>query len=163
MGVRNCEDLGENMQKIVRHLMKNDELIKLLYYTEKNPYDMPNLTDEQKKQLIFNKLIKYVPRVPSKTTAQSEVVVYIVRGTSLKQNREFKDVRINIEVFVPITQWAIQDTNLRPFAILGQIQKSLDGLTINGLGRLDGGDFELQYITDEMSNYVQYWSLNSYD
>ena len=39
---------------------------------------------------------------------------------------EFKDVKIQIEVFVPLTQWYIKSTNLRPFAILGKVQESLD-------------------------------------
>ena len=78
-------------------------------------------------------------------------------------NNEFKDVSINIEVFVPLTQWIIKDVQLRPFAILGEIQKSLDGKTINGLGRLEGGDFDLNFLTEEISDYEQYFSLISYD
>jgi hypothetical protein len=32
MGVRNCAELGENLQKIVKRLLANDDLVKLLYY-----------------------------------------------------------------------------------------------------------------------------------
>jgi hypothetical protein len=37
MGVRNCRELGENLQKIVHRLMSNDRLVNLLYYTDKDP------------------------------------------------------------------------------------------------------------------------------
>lgn len=47
MGVRNCAEIGENLQKIVRALMQNDELIKLLYYTDKDPLNQPALTDRK--------------------------------------------------------------------------------------------------------------------
>jgi hypothetical protein len=37
MGVRNCRDLGENAQKIMKRLLANQKLLKLLYYTDKDP------------------------------------------------------------------------------------------------------------------------------
>jgi hypothetical protein len=46
MGVRNCKELGENLQKIVRRLMANDNLVNLLYYSDKDPLSQPYLTDE---------------------------------------------------------------------------------------------------------------------
>jgi len=39
MGARNCQELGINLQKIHSRLVANDDLIKLLYYTETNPLD----------------------------------------------------------------------------------------------------------------------------
>jgi hypothetical protein len=47
----------------------------------------------------------------------------------------------------------IKDSNLRPFAILGEVQNSLEGKTINGLGKIAGGDFELTRLTDKTSIY----------
>ena len=64
---------------------------------------------------------------------------------------------------MPLTQWIIKDTNLRPFAILGEIEKSLGGKTVNGLGRLKGGDFELSFLTDEMSVYEQTFWITTYE
>ena len=53
MGVRNCREIGENLQKIVTRLMANDKLVNLIYYSDKDPLSQPYLTDEQKKQEIF--------------------------------------------------------------------------------------------------------------
>ena len=64
MGVRNCAEIGENLQKIVTRLMANDDLVNLLYYTDKDPLSQPHLSDEEKKEKIFEKLIKIVPNVP---------------------------------------------------------------------------------------------------
>lgn len=84
-------------------------------------------------------------------------------GSKINTNDEFKKVVIEIENFVPLTQWFIKDDNLRPFAIMGEIQKSLVGKTINGLGKLSGGDFELNFLTDEISCYMQTFHITSYD
>ena len=163
MGVRNCKDIGENLQKIISRLMANDELVKLLYYTDKDPYGGAPLTAELKKTEIYNKLIKIIPRVETREDARSVVVVQVIGGNRNSENSEFRNVNVRVEVFVPLTQWLIKDTNLRPFAILGEIQSSLNEKTINGLGKMSGGDFELSFLTDEMSCYTQEYRIVSYE
>ena len=77
MGVRNCGELGINLQKIVSRLMANNELVNLLYYEDGNPLSHTALNGEEKQREIFEKLIKTVPRVGTKDTAKSVVVVYV--------------------------------------------------------------------------------------
>ncbi len=163
MGVRNCRDLGENAQKIIKRLMANQKLVKLLYYTDPDPLNQPDLTPEQIREEVYEKLIKITPRVGPKETSHSIVTMRITRARKNLENSEFKDVNISIEVFVPLTQWIIKDVQLRPFAILGEIQESLDGKKINGLGKLEGGEFDLNFLTEEISAYEQYFYLTSYD
>ena len=161
--VRNCADLGINAQYIVKRLLANQNLLKLLYYTDKDPLSHEDLTEKQIEEEVFGKLIKIIPRVGPKETANSIVVIRIARGRGLATNGEFKSVSISIETFVPMTQWVIKDTNLRPFAIMGEIQKSLDGKKIEGLGKMNGGDFDLNFMTEEISAYEQLFSITSYD
>lgn len=163
MGVRNCRDIGENLQKIITRLMANNKLVNLLYYSDKDPLSQPYLTEDQKKQEIFNKLIKIIPRIGPKEDAKSVISIRVVRGSHLDSNTEFKNVIFQIEVFVPMTQWIIKDTNLRPFAILGEIQESLDDKKINGLGRLRGGDFAINFLTEEICCYEQTFEIITYD
>lgn len=163
MGIRNCADIGENLQKIMTRLMANDKLVNYLYYTDADPLSQTPLTAAQKQTLIFNKLIKIIPRVGAKETAHSVIAIRVIEGRQNSENGEFKDVIISIEVFVPLTQWMIKDTNLRPFAILGEIKSSLDNKKINGLGKMTGGDFVLEFITDDVVCYEQTYRLTSYD
>lgn len=162
MGVRNCGELGVNLQKIVSRLMANDNLVNLLYFEDKDPINHLPLTAEEKQTEIFEKLIRVIPKVGSSDNVKSFIVVYITRGSKISSNNEFTNITITIDVFVPLTQWIIKDSNLRPFAILGQIQESLEDKTINGLGKLTGGDFELGLMTDEMCMYKQTFSLTNY-
>jgi hypothetical protein len=141
----------------------NDELVNLLYYEDENPLGRSVLSAEVKQKEIFEKLIKTVPRVGTKDTAKSVIVVYVQRASKTPGNKEFKNVRILVDVIVPLTQWYIQDTNLRPFAILGRIQESLDDKTINGLGKIVGGDFELNFVTDDVICYQQTFEITEYD
>lgn len=163
MATRNLSDLGLNLQKIVKRLYNNQNLLKLLYYTGKDPCSEQDLTDQQIKDEIYEKMIKVVPRIGSKETAQSIVTIRIVRGTSNSGNNEFRDFEIDIEVFVPLTQWFIKDSNLRPFAIMGEIHKSLNNKTIDGLGKMVGGDFQINFLTDEIGSYEMVYRITSYD
>ena len=103
MGVRNCDEIGENLQKIVSRLLANQNLLKLLYYTDKDPYSHEDLTQEQIKNEIFEKLVKIIPRVGPKETAHSLVVIKVARGSKDTTNSEFKNIKVDIESFVPLT------------------------------------------------------------
>lgn len=163
MGVRNCAEIGENLQKIVTRLMANDDLVNLLYYTDKDPLSQPHLSAEQKKEEVFEKLIKIIPNVPDREDDKSVIAIRVVGGAKLSSNTEFQRLKISVEVFVPFSTWMFKNTNLRPFAILGEIQKSLEGKRINGLGEVQGGDFNLNFLTKEMSAYEQTFWITGYE
>lgn len=163
MSIRNCADIGVNLQYIVKRLTANQNLLKLLYYTDKDPFDGEDLTQEQIQDEVFEKLIKVVPRVGPKETAHSLITITVSRGSGLAANGEFKNLIIRLEVFVPMTQWIIKDSNLRPFAIMGEIQKSLRGKKIEGLGKMEGGDFDLDFLSEEMTAYLMTFVITSYD
>ena len=161
--VRNLGELGLNLQHIVKRLFANQNLLKLLYYTDKDPLSQPDLTDDQIQNEIYEKLIKVIPRVGPKDTATSLISLRVVDGTTNKSNNEFRDFSLAIEVFVPLTQWIIKNENLRPFCILGEIQKSLLGKTINGMGKVMGGDFSINFLTEEISCYEMTFEITAYD
>lgn len=159
--VRDYGELGICLQRIVKRLFANQNLIKLLYYTGKDPLSEPDLTEEELQEFIYEKLVKIVPRVGPYETAQSVLSMRVVRGRGIQENNEFRDIVIHFEVFVPMTQWFIKDSNLRPFAIMSELQKSLNNKIINGMGRIQGGDFSLNFLTDEMSCYeIEYRIIN---
>ena len=143
--------------------MANDDLVNLLYYTDKDPLSQPHLSDEEKKEKIFEELIKIVPNVPDREDDKSVVAIRVAGGSKLGSNSEFVRVKISVEIFVPLSSWIIKNINLRPFAILGEIQKSLEGKTVNGLGKIEGGDFDLSFLTKEMSAYEQVFWITSYE
>ena len=163
MSVRNCAELGVNLQYVVKRLLANQNFLKLLYYTDKDPLANEDLTNEQIQEEVFEKLVKIVPRVGPHETAHSVVAIRVARGQGLAANGEFRNVVISVEVFVPLTQWIIKDTNLRPFAIMGEVQKSLNGKKIEGLGKMVGGDFALNFLTEEIGAYEQTFIITTYD
>ena len=162
MAVRNCAEIGENAMKIIKRLMSNQDLVKLLYYTDKDPLSHEDLTKEESDEKVFQKYIKVIPRLGPTEDSHSIVAMLITQGNT-NENSEFRNIIIQFEIFVPITQWIIKDTNFRPFKIMGEIQKSLKGKKINGLGRIEGGDFSFNFVSDEMTDYRQIFNIITYD
>jgi hypothetical protein len=161
--IRNLEELGPNLQKIITRLQSNQRLLKLLYYNDKDPFSRPDLTPQQIQNEVFEKLIKVVPRVGPKETANSLISLRVVRGLQNAENGEIRNFQLGIEVFVPLTQWFIKSDNLRPFCIMGEIQKSLLNKTVNGLGKIVGGDFNINFLTEEISCYEMTFEIIAYD
>ena len=160
--VRNCTEIGLNLQKIMQRLLANQNLIKLLYYNNKNPLAENDIPLDTVNKEIKGKLIKIVPYVDTKETANSIVAIRVEGGDINLINSEFRDITIVVENFVPFTEWTIKDSNLRPFAIMGEIQKSLKDKSVNGLGKISGGDFSLNFLTTEVSCYQQVFKITSY-
>ena len=163
MAVRNCQELGENFQLIVKRLEANQNLLKLLYYTDKDPLSKADLTSNIIKKEIHNELIRFVPKLPPQESAQSRIGLRIDRGVPDSNNDEFRVVTFSVEVFVPITQWLIKGTNLRPFAIMGEVENSLKGKRVNGLGKIELNGFSLDFISNEMTDYVMTFIIEVYD
>ena len=163
MAVRRLQEMGENLQLIAKRLMANQNLLKLLYYTDKDPLNQPDISKEIIQKEIFEKIIKVVPRLGPKETAKSAIAFREVSGKKISTNDEFQLIQINFEVFVPLTQWILKSDSLRPFLIMSEIEKSLDGKTVNGLGKMVSGGFDINFLTDEMSCYEMSFSIVTYD
>lgn len=159
MGTRNCEELGIGLQQIIKRLLANQELCKLLLYTDKDPLSHSDFDTKT----LYGDLIDVIPRLKPDESAYSKIVPVIVNGIKNKKNGEFRRSLIRIYVYVPSGQWLIKDNNLRPFAIIGQIQKSLNEKYMSGLGTLSGGDFKLNLLTDDMTCYIVDFDLLNYD
>jgi len=163
MSVRNSSELGENLILITKRLMANQNLLKLLYYSDKDPLSHEDLSEEVIKEEIFEKLIRVTPKLPPQGDAKSRIGLRLVKGIPNEENGEFREVYFSIEIFVPMTQWIIKNTNLRPFAIMGELEKSLKGKRVNGLGTIQGEGFKVGFFSDEMTCYQVDFLITTYD
>lgn len=159
---RNLTTVGPNLIKIIERLESNQNLMKLLYYTGKDPLNEEDLTSAQIKSEIYEKLLKVVPKISALETSNSIVALLITGGYPEMANTEFIDLQLKISVYTPLTQWFIKDTNLRPFCIMGEIIKSLDGKNVDGLGRITDNGFVIDYITEEISCYTLEFKITTY-
>lgn len=150
MGIRNCKELGLNLQKIIRQLLLNQDLCKLLYYSDNDPLNQPLI---EKTSELYNTHITMIPKYNPVETDKSVINVIMQQGIRSSDNDEFRTFLIRCYVYVPNTRWIIRNDNLRPFAIIGEIENSLSNKNINGLGKLQAGDIAVNMITEQMTSY----------
>lgn len=150
MGVKNCEEFGSILQALAKELNNNEDLCKLLCNTNDIPLD----TQCAQTKVVGNN-IRIVPKITGKEE-ESTVVLILKRADHNTKNDEFSSLQLLCYVWTPLTQWNILINNkpaLRPFSIISEIQKSIYKKTINGIGVVTGGDFNLDTLTSETSCY----------
>lgn len=150
MGVKNCEEFGLILQALAKELNNNEDLCKLLCNTNDIPLDTPCA-----QMKVIGNNIKIVPKITGKEE-ESTIVLILKRADHNAKNDEFSSLQLLCYVWTPLTQWNILINNkpaLRPFSIISEIQKSIYKKTINGIGVVTGGDFNLDTLTSETSCY----------
>jgi hypothetical protein len=77
-------------------------------------------------------------------------------------NMDNENLSILVYVYCPFEQWLISGDQLRPFAIMSEIRKSLQDKRINGLGEIRYEGFSLSLLTEEMSAYAMRFMVNAF-
>lgn len=149
MSIRNSVEIGENLFKIANLLLKNSRLCRLLKYTDAEPFS--DTHEEVDPKNILHNNIKIVPLVKEEETNTESVIAIVFNEGVVIDNREFKRVSFDIMVYVPLSEWILNDINLRPFLIMSEIEKSLKDKRIESLGTIDYKGFEVSLITDVLS------------
>lgn len=153
--VKYGQEHGINLQKICKKLLKNDNLIMLLMNTDLDPLNKEKHPEPIDGFSVFNKNIRVVPLMlidDQKTT--SKLVLLYDQGSIDPNNSENEDMSLIINVYCPFEEWLITGDDIRPFAIMAEIRKTLDGVRINGLGEIVYKGFSVSTLTEEMGAYT---------
>ena len=161
MSVRNSIEIGENLFKIANLLLSNTRLGRLLKYTDTEPFSKKH-EDVSQKELLHNN-IKVVPLVKEDETNTESIAVIIFNEGEVKDNKEFKNLFFDVMVYTPLSEWIINDINLRPFLIMSEIEKSLKNKRIESIGTIDYLGFSLHLVTDIMSCYRMRFSIDVFN
>ena len=163
--VRFLQEMGPNLIKMMKRLLANQNLLRLLVYTDKDPLaeDKENVTAKDAYMQGDNGVVRIIPIIGAKENSTSIITLRVLKGIPSMDNPEFLDIYFSIEVFVPNEQWIIKGDNLRPYSIMGEIQKSLEGKNINGLGTIRGSGFSVNFFTEEMSAFIMNYKITQFN
>ena len=165
MAVRNCAELGPIMFKVAKALASNPTLCKLLVNLQDDPLDHDITENEgiDSSYDLINKNILLVPLVNEKDfTTAGKICILIDQGTVL-DNKDFKELGLNIIVYTPLRSWRMNDLSLRPFSVMGEVEKSLKGKRLESLGPIKYHGFELVNVDDKLSGYNMSFTLDVYN
>lgn len=163
MSIRNSRELGTNLIKMAELVLQNNRLCRLLKYTDEDPLSKDiHPTDPSRKSILHNN-IKVVPLVNEEENNTESTIVFIFNEGEVTDNKEFKNLLFDVLVYVPLSEWILNDVSLRPFLIMSEIEKSLKNKRIESLGTIDYLGFGLHLVTDIISCYRMRFSIDVYN
>lgn len=161
MAVRNSKELGQNLVLIAKRLLNNQDLLKLLIYTNSDPLSGAQIEEPFK---LLHKNVKVVPIVNENDfKGESKIVLLYSSAVVNGENQEFKDLELSIAIYTPLDQWILNSEDLRPFLIMSKIEESLKGKRINGLGTIQLKGSTLKGVTSEVSCYLMEFSIDIFN
>lgn len=161
MSVRNSQEIGPILTKVAIQLANDQELCRYLYYTDNEPQS------KSKKDLdgysLLNKNILVVPQINAKEFDTASKICLLIPQASVEENIDFKNLSLSILVYTPFKSWILNDTSLRPFMIIGCIERLLKDKRYESLGQIKYDGFELHTIDDNLSSYRMDFRLDIFN
>lgn len=146
-------ELNLVLNSVAKKLINNENLCKYLYYNEKNPLEQPELTIEQRTELMDKKIFT-IPRTPFTDEQGSSIIIGLDRFESTNTNRTFIEYRIEFNVYSHVDLWTLERGLLRPYMILHEIHQMMQGDRTLGIGRLQFGGCRLSILDDSIAGYT---------
>ena len=161
--VRYGQEHGKNLIKIAKKLIPNQNLLKLLINTDLDPLNPDKHPDQIDGLKLLNKNIRFIPLLDAKLQdTSSKLVLFFEEGSINSGNSDNENMYLLINVYCPFEEWLIAGDNLRPFAIMSEIRKSIQDRRINGLGEIRYIGFNISALTEEMACYSMRFTINAF-
>ena len=141
--------MEKDMNLIINKMFKNERLKRLLYYTDKNALNRPNLTEDQSLELINNN-IKIVPKMYVDGSVLNYIIINFDKFIP-SENPEFRDNIIEFDIICHFDQWQLQDFALRPYKIAAEIDSMFNNTHLTGIGTLQFVGATQTVLTDEFA------------
>lgn len=158
------KEYGPNLIKIVKKLLKNQNLCKLLVNADLEPLNPDLHPDIEDTMSLYRKNIRVVPLVtPDDETSTSKVILVYGGAAPSEDNPDNEEISLLVYVYVPYEEWEIAGDQLRPFAIMSEVRESIQDRKINGLGEIKYLGFNINSLTNQMGSYLMRFSINAFN
>ena len=126
----------KDLFKIVQKFINNEKLKKLLFYPVKDALDRKNLTSEETLGLL-HKNIRVIPKLQVNEDVQSYIIIGFDGFITNAKNPEYRDNIITFDVICHFDSWVMENYQLRPYLIMGEIDGMLNKSKLNGIGTVE--------------------------
>lgn len=125
----------KDLKLIATKLMQNQNLMKLLYYTQPDCLKANNLTSDQIYSMV-NEQIKIVPKLVIDEKCPNYIILAFDSFYPNPVNPQYRDFSILIHIICNPDHWNMGDFQLRPYKIAGEIDGMLNETKLTGIGEL---------------------------
>ena len=154
--------IDKDMELLVNHFLKNDRLLKLLYYDTPNALQQPSVPQDKALEM-FGKQIKIVPKLKVDKPEFCYVIISFDNFTPNMTNTEFRDNIISFDIVCHFDQWNLGDFALRPDKIAAEIDSMFNKKRLTGIGTIDFLGANQIVLSDEFAGLtLMYQTIHGY-
>lgn len=154
--------MGENLFRVASKLINNQKLCRLLKYQDPNPLDTEKFADVDGAELLHKQII-IVPKFPEDGLECSFVVAVFDNFTINPSNPDFKVTRIRFDIVCPYTEWVIDESSLRPYLIMQEIDEMFNQAKMSGIGNLQFTHATPLVLSPQIGGYSMYYQINEFN
>lgn len=130
---------ANDLSLISERILKDDDLCKILYFDNDNPF-AETITTEIKKDLFEKNYISIIPNIYATTYEKSGIIISFDNFMAGIDNPNYMSAIILFDILVPLRNWKIKSkdgkhTTLRPYEIAHLIHQEMNGASLTGIGK----------------------------
>ena len=137
-GQRRFSVMGTNAFKMADRLMSNQRLCRLLKYPCREPFD-------------------------GSTEKMSYIVTVFDDFSILASNNEFKVSTVRFDIACPYDEWVLNDTSLRPYLIMQEIDNMFNQSKMQGIGNLNFWRADALTLSPWLGGYSMRYKINEFN
>jgi len=152
------ENIDGVIYEIKKKLMTNDRLLKCLKFNSTDALSQPDLTMGDK-ALLFDEAnsncrVYSIPFNYETTDKNKSEIRIFIRNTN-PVNQYLSNISICFQVIVANNLWKLDEGKQRPWVIISEILKTLNGEAIRGIGKLYFTEpFSIQMFNKSFTGYT---------
>ena len=151
--IRNFKAVGDNLFIIAQRILDDDDICKLLYYTDDSPLSHSAMTEDERMNLL-HKNVLLVPKVPENDDIKGSYILVLYDGFNQNlANSEFKDADLLFIIVCPPENWIIKDKSLRPFLLMSRIDELFGNKKIANIGKLQFVKADRFVLNSQLTGY----------
>ena len=155
---QNFIDVGFDLKRILNKILKNDTLVKLLYYNDSNIDSKPNLSDSEKAALI-NDYIKIVPKIPKDIDAKNYLIIQMDKFSAVNEDTRYRSFILSFDILCHPDNWIMDNYMLRPFRVMQELDSMFNVSKLHSLGPATFISANQLTISEELMGYSIYYSV----
>ena len=154
--------VDKDMEILVNHFIKNERLLKLLYYDMPNALDQPNVPQDKVLDM-FGQQIKIVPKLKVDKPDFCYVIISFDNFTPNMTNPAFRDNIISFDIVCHFDQWNLGNFALRPYKIAAEIDSMFNNQHLTGIGTIQFLGANQIVLSDEFAGLtLMYQTIHGY-
>lgn len=125
--------IDKDLNLIIQKILTNQNLLKLLYYPQKDCLSAKNLTAEQIQSMINNQIL-IVPRILIDEQCPTKLIINFNNFSRNIANPQFRNNNLDFIILCHPDHCNLGNFALRPYKIAGELDAMFDNQKLTGIG-----------------------------